>query len=89
MTVPGFTGWDGISGREKAIKVIENFSYHLNEGGIGTVSEIFDADAPHHPRGCMAQAWGVAEILRVINEHDIFRGNEKRTLHKEMKLALI
>lgn len=89
MSVPGFIGLDGISGREKAMKIIENFSYHLNEGGIGTVSEIFDADAPHHPRGCMAQAWGVAEILRVIKEHDLFRGNEKRNLQKERELALI
>jgi len=31
------------------------------------VSEIFDGDAPHHPRGCPAQAWGVAELLRVLN----------------------
>ena len=34
--------------------------------------EIFDADAPHHPRGCVAQAWGVAEILRVIKEYGLY-----------------
>lgn len=55
----------------RAKEVIENFKYHLNEGGIGTVSEIFDADAPHHPRGCMAQAWGVAEVLRVITDYKL------------------
>jgi len=43
----------------------------LNEGCVGSVSEIFDADAPHHPRGCIAQAWGVAEILRVIKQYEL------------------
>jgi len=37
---------------------------HLAEAGVGTISEIFDGDAPHTPRGCIAQAWSVAEILR-------------------------
>jgi glycogen debranching enzyme len=57
------------SSKEKAREVIKNFSYHLNEGCVGSVSEIFDADIPHHPRGCVAQAWGVAEILRVIKDY--------------------
>ena len=57
--------------RSKAKKVIDDFAYHLNEGYIGSVSEIFDANAPHHPRGCVAQAWGVAELLRVIKEHEL------------------
>jgi len=57
--------------KAKARKVIEDFKYHLNEGCIGSVSEIFDADEPHHPRGCVAQAWGVAEILRVIKDYDL------------------
>jgi glycogen debranching enzyme len=64
-----------------AKKVIENFSYHLNEGCIGQVSEIFDADAPHHPRGCVAQAWGVAEVLRVMKEYELYdkkTGKKKR-----------
>jgi glycogen debranching enzyme len=42
--------------------VIDNFVYHLNEGCIGSVSEIFDAEPPHHPKGCIAQAWGVAKF---------------------------
>ncbi len=37
---------------------------HLDSDCIGTVSEIFDGDAPHSARGCLAQAWSVAEILR-------------------------
>lgn len=38
---------------------------HLAEHGLGTVAEIFDGDAPHRPRGCPAQAWSVAELLRI------------------------
>jgi glycogen debranching enzyme len=41
---------------------------HLREAGLGQVSEIFDGDAPHSPRGCFAQAWSVAEILRALCE---------------------
>lgn len=62
----------GTRGKAQAAKVIENFRYHLNEACIGQVSEIFDADAPHHPRGCVAQAWGVAEILRVMKEYKLY-----------------
>ncbi|MGH9941367.1 MAG: amylo-alpha-1,6-glucosidase [Pyrinomonadaceae bacterium] len=40
------------------------FRTHLTEAGLGQVSEIFDADPPHTPRGCFAQAWSVAELLR-------------------------
>jgi len=67
----------------KAKTVIDNFRYHLNEACIGQVSEIFDADLPHHPRGCVAQAWGVAEVLRVIKEYglaDAERGKVKKKL---------
>jgi predicted glycogen debranching enzyme len=51
--------------------VIHNFMYHLEEGCIGSVSEIFDGDAPHYPRGCISQAWGVSEVLRVIEEYNL------------------
>jgi predicted glycogen debranching enzyme len=77
MSEPGFMGLDGLGGKEKALKVIYDFKYHLNEGCIGSVSEIFDADPPHHPRGCIAQAWGVAEILRVIKEYELYDVKEK------------
>lgn len=58
-------------GRYHAQQAVENFKYHLNEGCIGSVSEIFDGDAPHHPRGCVAQAWGVAEMLRIIRDYNL------------------
>jgi predicted glycogen debranching enzyme len=38
---------------------------HLCEAGIGSVSEVFDGDAPHCPGGCIAQAWSVAELIRL------------------------
>ena len=46
-------------------EIIAGFEPHLSEAGLGQVSEIFDADPPHTPRGCFAQAWSVAELLRV------------------------
>lgn len=48
---------------------LKNFEQHLHEACVGQVSEIFDGDAPHAPRGCVAQAWSVAELLRAIVEH--------------------
>ncbi|HKX17071.1 MAG TPA: amylo-alpha-1,6-glucosidase [bacterium] len=48
-----------------ALGFLRPFAHHLSNGGIGTISEIFDGDAPHRPRGCIAQAWSVAEVLRV------------------------
>jgi predicted glycogen debranching enzyme len=58
----------------KPQEVIANFTYHLNEACIGSVSEIFDADLPHHPRGCVAQAWGVGEILRIMKAYGLTAG---------------
>ncbi|MHB1908622.1 MAG: amylo-alpha-1,6-glucosidase [Nitrososphaerales archaeon] len=40
------------------------FKRRMTEAGVATISEVFDADAPHLPRGCISQAWSVAEILR-------------------------
>ncbi|HWG84351.1 MAG TPA: amylo-alpha-1,6-glucosidase [Deinococcales bacterium] len=48
----------------EARAVLEPFAAHLLEGGVGSVSEIFDATAPFTPRGCPWQAWSVAEVLR-------------------------
>lgn len=56
------------AGRRLAATWLENFQQHLHEAGLGQVSEIFDGDAPHAPRGCVAQAWSVAELLRAIVE---------------------
>ncbi|MCA1624477.1 MAG: amylo-alpha-1,6-glucosidase [Acidobacteria bacterium] len=46
-------------------EILEGFKNHLTGAGVGQISEIFDGAAPHNPRGCIAQAWSVAEVLRV------------------------
>jgi glycogen debranching enzyme len=50
--------------RRKARDALAAFDGHLREAGLGFVSEILDGDAPHAPRGCIAQAWSVGEVLR-------------------------
>ena len=52
------------AGNRFATTWLKNFEEHLHEACLGQVSEIFDGDAPHAPRGCVAQAWSVAELLR-------------------------
>ena len=52
---------DDIAGARRAL---EGFAAHLDEACIGSVSEIFDAEPPFTARGCIAQAWSVAEVLR-------------------------
>jgi glycogen debranching enzyme len=47
-----------------ARKLLDGFKAHLNEACMGSISEIFDAEPPYTPRGCIAQAWSVAEVLR-------------------------
>ena len=47
-------------------RLMDGFADHLGEACIGSISEIFDAEAPFTPRGCVAQAWSVAEVLRVL-----------------------
>jgi predicted glycogen debranching enzyme len=47
-----------------AQSLLEPLAQHVNSACIGTIGEIFDGDAPHTARGCFAQAWSVAEILR-------------------------
>jgi glycogen debranching enzyme len=54
--------------RSKARGMLDGFRSHLLDGSIGTVSEIFDAEPPYHPRGCIAQAWSVAEVLRAYRQ---------------------
>ncbi|MEO6951741.1 MAG: amylo-alpha-1,6-glucosidase [Polyangia bacterium] len=44
--------------------LLETFPAHLFDAGLGSISEIFDAETPYTPRGCIAQAWSVAEVLR-------------------------
>lgn len=70
---PYFSAYDKTFGTEavqrKGLEWFANFQEHLNEACLGQVSEIFDGDAPHTPRGCAAQAWSVSELLRACLEH--------------------
>jgi predicted glycogen debranching enzyme len=50
--------------RARARKLLEGFVPHLNEACVGSISEVFDAVEPYVARGCIAQAWSVAEVLR-------------------------
>ena len=52
--------------RRRAPRCSTASSPHLGEACIGSISEIFDAEPPFTPRGCIAQAWSVAEVLRAI-----------------------
>jgi glycogen debranching enzyme len=54
--------------REAALRFLEPLGRQIYAGGLGTLSEIFDGDAPFMPRGCIAQAWTVAEVLRAWTE---------------------
>ncbi len=54
--------------REVALRFLEPLGRQIYASGLGTLSEIFDGDAPFTPRGCIAQAWTVAEVLRAWKE---------------------
>ena len=54
--------------RKAALRFLEPLGRQIYASGLGTLSEIFDGDAPFTPRGCIAQAWTVAEVLRAWQE---------------------
>lgn len=57
----------------------------INHGGLGVINEIFDGDPPHNPRGCIAQAWSVAEPLRAyIEDVLLIRPKFERILNVEL-----
>jgi predicted glycogen debranching enzyme len=47
-------------------ELLKGFAPHLDEACVGSISEIFDAEAPFTPRGCISQGWSVAEVLRAL-----------------------
>jgi predicted glycogen debranching enzyme len=70
---PFVTAWvktfgDTAETRTEARAFLNGIEAHLQEACIGHVSEIFDGDPPHQPRGCPAQAWSIAEPLRAMVE---------------------
>ena len=52
--------------RADLLRIIPTLQQHLTDAGLGSISEIFEGDEPHHPRGCISQAWSVAEVLRHV-----------------------
>jgi glycogen debranching enzyme len=73
---PFVTAFFKVNGRTEATRRqvslwLQKLCAHLHEAGLGQVSEIFDGDPPHKPRGCFAQAWSVAELLRVLSEEQL------------------
>jgi glycogen debranching enzyme len=66
---PYCEGWLRIYGKQgvnKVRKLIYGFEEVMNEHGVSTISEIYDGDPPHAPRGAISQAWSVGEVLRMI-----------------------
>ncbi|HSY49475.1 MAG TPA: amylo-alpha-1,6-glucosidase [Thermoanaerobaculia bacterium] len=53
---------------------LDGFRAELGDACIGTISEVFDAEEPFTPRGCVAQAWSVAEVLRALGRVDDLPG---------------
>ena len=64
---PFLTADTRFNGRSRAHELLEPLRAFVVERGAGQIPEIFDGDPPHEPRGCFAQAWSVAEILRTLN----------------------
>ena len=79
---PFVTAWLNVFGRTKGVvsearSFMDGLQAHLQERGLGHVSEVFDAEPPHQARGCPAQAWSVAEPLRALIE-DLSKPAETR-----------
>jgi predicted glycogen debranching enzyme len=58
----------GQSGADRARTLVDNLGQRLGEAGLGTLSEIYDAEMPFVARGCISQAWSVGEVLRASRE---------------------
>jgi glycogen debranching enzyme len=65
------------AGRKFATEWLTDFEEHLREACLGQVSEIFDGEGSHAPRGCIAQAWSVSELLRAAVE-DVYESESTR-----------
>jgi predicted glycogen debranching enzyme len=65
---PFIDAWLRVHPGDKAgaRRFLEGFDHHLSEACFGEISEVFDAEDPFTPRGCIAQAWSVAEVLRCL-----------------------
>lgn len=81
--------YEGLdTARVKARRFLDGLLLHLEEAGIGSISEVADGDAPHTPGGCPWQAWSVAEPLRALCE-DILVSHPKPRNSRETPPALV
>jgi len=64
-------------GKKEAVGILKQYLEHLNEAGVGSISEIFDGEFPHRPRGCIAQAWSVGEVLRVALKYNLLTTSQE------------
>jgi predicted glycogen debranching enzyme len=72
-----------------ARRALEGFVPHLDEACIGSISEVFDAESPFTPRGCIAQAWSVAELLRTWMKVGMFQpGHDDNSIREVDTTAL-
>ena len=62
--------------------LLQGFERHITEACVGSISEIFDAEEPYVPRGCVAQAWSVAEVLRCLAKLKGWPHVARRTAHR-------
>jgi predicted glycogen debranching enzyme len=63
---PYIDAWQKVHGPDssRARQFLDGFESHRSDACVGSISEVFDAEPPYTPRGCIAQAWSVAEVLR-------------------------
>ena len=79
---------EGAEARRYLVGCIEA----LGEFGLGTIGEIFDAEPPYTPRGCIAQAWSVAEVLRcwsMLSEHGTKGKSSRATGQRRLQRAAV
>jgi glycogen debranching enzyme len=59
-------------------KIYNEFQEDMMVHGIGSISEIYDGDPPHLPRGAISQAWSVAEIIRIHHIIENYKNTEAK-----------
>ena len=88
---PFVDAWLKVQPQDKsgARRCLDGLRAHLDDAGVGTMSEIFDAEEPFTPRGCIAQAWTVAEALRawLLTQEDSKSQNPNPRPQSDAQLA--
>jgi len=80
---PFVEAWLRVHGNDSAAKrqahqFLKPLRTHISNGGVGHISEIFDAEPPHTPQGCPFQAWSLAEFLRIESNYLVPNATTKR-----------